>query len=59
MAEDGAPPPTPTTSVDAVLGCQEAAAIVAAIEIGLFEAVGLDGAEAEAIAARVHASPRG
>lgn len=59
MAEDGAPPPTPTTFVDAVLGYPKTAAIRAAVEIGLFEAVGPDGAEVEAIAAHTRASPRG
>jgi hypothetical protein len=59
MAEEGAPPPTPTAFVDAVLGYQRTAAIRAAVELGLFEAIGSAGADAETIAARVGASPRG
>jgi hypothetical protein len=59
MAEEVAPPPTPMAFVDAVLGYQKTAAIRAAVEIGLFEAIGPKGADAEIIAARVNASPRG
>ncbi len=59
MAEEGAPPPTPTAFIDAVLGYQRTAAIRAAVEIGLFEAIGPVGADAETLAGRVGASPRG
>jgi hypothetical protein len=59
MANEGAPPPTPTAFVDAVLGYQKTAAIRAAIEIRLFEAIGSAGADAETIAARVGAAARG
>ncbi|MBL6459266.1 methyltransferase domain-containing protein [Belnapia sp. T6] len=59
MAEESALPPTPQLFVDAVLAYQKTAAIRAAVEIGLFAAIGPTGADAEAIAAQVGASTRG
>lgn len=59
MAEEGASPLMPTAFVDAVLGYQKTAAIRAAVELGLFEAIGPAGADTGAIATRVGASPRG
>jgi 2-polyprenyl-3-methyl-5-hydroxy-6-metoxy-1,4-benzoquinol methylase len=59
MTDASASPLTPLPFVDAVLSYQKTAAIKAAVEIGLFEAIGSSGADAETIAARVGASARG
>ena len=59
MADESTLPLTPLPFLDAVLAYQKTAAIRAAVEIGLFEAIGTAGADAETIAARVGASTRG
>jgi 2-polyprenyl-3-methyl-5-hydroxy-6-metoxy-1,4-benzoquinol methylase len=59
MADESALPPTPLPFIDAVLSYQKTAAIKAAVDIGLFEAIGSAGADAETIAVRVGASARG
>jgi 2-polyprenyl-3-methyl-5-hydroxy-6-metoxy-1,4-benzoquinol methylase len=52
-------PVTPLPFVEAVLGYQKTAAIKAALELGLFEAIDAGGTDAETIAGRVGASARG
>ena len=59
MAISPVQPVTPLPFVEAVLGYQKTAAITAAIELRLFEAIDAEGSGAETIGGRIGASPRG
>lgn len=59
MATNDTNPVTPLPFIDALLGYQRTAAIKAAIELGVFDAVGAHGADVEAICAKTKTSARG
>ncbi len=52
-------PLTPMAFVDTLMAFQKTSAMLSAIELGLFDAIGPDALDAEAIGRKVGASPRG
>jgi SAM-dependent methyltransferase len=52
-------PVTPLPFIDALLGYQRTAAIKAAIELGVFDAIGAHGADLEAVCAKTNTSAHG
>ena len=59
MATNKSNPVTPLPFIDALLGYQRTAAIKAAIELGVFDAIGAHGADVEAVCAKTNTSARG
>ena len=59
MATNEPKPVTPLPFIDALLGYQKTAAIKAAIELGVFDAIGAHGADVEAVCAKTNTSARG
>jgi precorrin-6B methylase 2 len=59
MSTEPTAPPTPQLFVDTALSYQKTAALKAAVELKLFDAIGAGTASAQAIAARVGAALRG
>jgi 2-polyprenyl-3-methyl-5-hydroxy-6-metoxy-1,4-benzoquinol methylase len=52
-------PVTPQPFIDALLGYQRTAALKAAIELGVFDAIGAHGADVETVCAKTNTSARG
>ena len=59
MATDEPKPVTPLPFIDALLGYQKTAALKAAIELGVVDAIGAHGADVEAVCAKTNTSAHG